>query len=217
MIAHTPSSLPLAIISQLFGCLHSHIQHKQSLEETIGVNQHAHAHLSVHIAPSEKLNAGNEPFCATIYNLLSSLCDSLSTRKRNRSDKVQTPSSRKLPHSSGSLLARTVERRMPNVGQSPVTPNCHRGAGLSRVGLASCSLPIFEPKSCLAQSPLARRPPLPTPWPHGQIISDSLLVSLTTLAWYSADGGGMDDRPDQDPMVSSSRAIVVPGLLSQRR
>ncbi|PKU75785.1 hypothetical protein MA16_Dca026235 [Dendrobium catenatum] len=27
----------------------------------------------------------------------------------------------------------------------------------------------------------------------------------------------MDDRPDQDPMVPSSRAIVVPGLLSQRR
>ncbi|KAL0919070.1 hypothetical protein M5K25_011139 [Dendrobium thyrsiflorum] len=31
-----------------------------------------------------------------------------------------------------------------------------------------------------------------------------------------ADGGGMDDGPDQDPMVPSSRAIVVPGLLSQR-
>ncbi|KAL0912035.1 hypothetical protein M5K25_017978 [Dendrobium thyrsiflorum] len=31
------------------------------------------------------------------------------------------------------------------------------------------------------------------------------------------DGGGMDDGPDQDPMVPSSRAIVVPGLLSQRR
>ncbi|KAL0912222.1 hypothetical protein M5K25_018184 [Dendrobium thyrsiflorum] len=28
-----------------------------------------------------------------------------------------------------------------------------------------------------------------------------------------ADGGGMDDGPDQDPMVPSSRAIVVPGLL----
>ncbi|KAH0470062.1 hypothetical protein IEQ34_001620 [Dendrobium chrysotoxum] len=28
---------------------------------------------------------------------------------------------------------------------------------------------------------------------------------------------GMDDGPDQDPMVPSSRAIVVPGLLSQRR
>ncbi|KAH0465041.1 hypothetical protein IEQ34_005144 [Dendrobium chrysotoxum] len=27
-----------------------------------------------------------------------------------------------------------------------------------------------------------------------------------------ADGGGMDDRPDQDPMVPSSRAIVVPGF-----
>ncbi|PKU60896.1 ABC transporter B family member 26, chloroplastic [Dendrobium catenatum] len=27
------------------------------------------------------------------------------------------------------------------------------------------------------------------------------------------DGGGMDDGPDQDPMVPSSRAIVVPGLL----
>ncbi|KAH0449090.1 hypothetical protein IEQ34_022890 [Dendrobium chrysotoxum] len=27
----------------------------------------------------------------------------------------------------------------------------------------------------------------------------------------------MDDRTDQDPMVPSSRAIVVPGLLSQRR
>ncbi|KAL0907612.1 hypothetical protein M5K25_022031 [Dendrobium thyrsiflorum] len=27
----------------------------------------------------------------------------------------------------------------------------------------------------------------------------------------------MDDGPDQDPMVPSSRAIVVPGLLSQRR
>ncbi|KAH0452657.1 hypothetical protein IEQ34_019956 [Dendrobium chrysotoxum] len=32
-----------------------------------------------------------------------------------------------------------------------------------------------------------------------------------------ADGGGMDDGPDQDPMVPSSRAIVVPGLLNQRR
>ncbi|PKU75799.1 Calcium-transporting ATPase 9, plasma membrane-type [Dendrobium catenatum] len=31
-----------------------------------------------------------------------------------------------------------------------------------------------------------------------------------------ADDGGMDDGPDQDPMVPSSRAIVVPGLLSQR-
>ncbi|KAL0928838.1 hypothetical protein M5K25_000762 [Dendrobium thyrsiflorum] len=28
----------------------------------------------------------------------------------------------------------------------------------------------------------------------------------------SADGGGMDDRPDQDPMVPSSRVIVVPGF-----
>ncbi|PKU77546.1 hypothetical protein MA16_Dca013667 [Dendrobium catenatum] len=27
----------------------------------------------------------------------------------------------------------------------------------------------------------------------------------------------MDDGPDQDPMVPSSRAIVVHGLLSQRR
>ncbi|KAH0463610.1 hypothetical protein IEQ34_008192 [Dendrobium chrysotoxum] len=27
-----------------------------------------------------------------------------------------------------------------------------------------------------------------------------------------ADGGGMDDRPDQDPMVPSSQAIVVPGF-----
>ncbi|PKU62090.1 hypothetical protein MA16_Dca027831 [Dendrobium catenatum] len=27
----------------------------------------------------------------------------------------------------------------------------------------------------------------------------------------------MDYRTDQDPMVPSSRAIVVPGLLSQRR
>ncbi|KAL0916446.1 hypothetical protein M5K25_013960 [Dendrobium thyrsiflorum] len=27
----------------------------------------------------------------------------------------------------------------------------------------------------------------------------------------------MDDRPDQDPMVPSSRVIVIPGLLSQRR
>ncbi|KAI0513540.1 hypothetical protein KFK09_009565 [Dendrobium nobile] len=32
-----------------------------------------------------------------------------------------------------------------------------------------------------------------------------------------ADGGGMDDGPDQDPMVPSSRAIMDPGLLSQRR
>ncbi|KAL0912294.1 hypothetical protein M5K25_018257 [Dendrobium thyrsiflorum] len=32
-----------------------------------------------------------------------------------------------------------------------------------------------------------------------------------------ADGGGMDDGPDQDPMVPSSRVIVVPSLLSQRR
>ncbi|KAH0453863.1 hypothetical protein IEQ34_018187 [Dendrobium chrysotoxum] len=31
------------------------------------------------------------------------------------------------------------------------------------------------------------------------------------------DGGRMDDRADQDPMVPSSRAIVIPGLLSQRR
>ncbi|KAL0913040.1 hypothetical protein M5K25_016471 [Dendrobium thyrsiflorum] len=29
----------------------------------------------------------------------------------------------------------------------------------------------------------------------------------------SADGGGMDDGPDQDPMVPSSRVIVVPSLL----
>ncbi|KAL0923229.1 hypothetical protein M5K25_007274 [Dendrobium thyrsiflorum] len=34
---------------------------------------------------------------------------------------------------------------------------------------------------------------------------------------FFADGGGMDDGPNQDPMVPSSRAIVVPGLLSQRR
>ncbi|KAL0915288.1 hypothetical protein M5K25_015694 [Dendrobium thyrsiflorum] len=32
-----------------------------------------------------------------------------------------------------------------------------------------------------------------------------------------ADGGGMDDEPDQDPMVPSSWAIVVPVLFSQRR
>ncbi|KAL0913048.1 hypothetical protein M5K25_016479 [Dendrobium thyrsiflorum] len=32
-----------------------------------------------------------------------------------------------------------------------------------------------------------------------------------------ANGGGNDDEPDQDPMVPSPRAIVVPGLLSQRR
>ncbi|KAL0910715.1 hypothetical protein M5K25_018797 [Dendrobium thyrsiflorum] len=32
-----------------------------------------------------------------------------------------------------------------------------------------------------------------------------------------ADGRGMDDGPDQDPMVPSSRVIVIPGLLSQRR
>ncbi|KAL0923491.1 hypothetical protein M5K25_007550 [Dendrobium thyrsiflorum] len=30
------------------------------------------------------------------------------------------------------------------------------------------------------------------------------------------DGGGMNDRPDQDSMVPSSRVIVVPDLLSQR-
>ncbi|KAL0918805.1 hypothetical protein M5K25_010841 [Dendrobium thyrsiflorum] len=32
-----------------------------------------------------------------------------------------------------------------------------------------------------------------------------------------ADGGGSDDEPDQDPMVPSSRDIVIPGLLSHRR
>ncbi|PKU78857.1 Sugar transporter ERD6-like 6 [Dendrobium catenatum] len=32
-----------------------------------------------------------------------------------------------------------------------------------------------------------------------------------------ADGGGMDDGLDQDPMVLLSQAIMVPGLLSQRR
>ncbi|KAL0911337.1 hypothetical protein M5K25_019471 [Dendrobium thyrsiflorum] len=31
------------------------------------------------------------------------------------------------------------------------------------------------------------------------------------------DGGGMNDGPDQDHMVPSSQAIVIPGLLSQRR
>ncbi|KAL0912738.1 hypothetical protein M5K25_018733 [Dendrobium thyrsiflorum] len=29
--------------------------------------------------------------------------------------------------------------------------------------------------------------------------------------------GGNEDEPDQDPMVPSSRAIMIPGLLSQRR
>ncbi|KAL0910236.1 hypothetical protein M5K25_021196 [Dendrobium thyrsiflorum] len=40
---------------------------------------------------------------------------------------------------------------------------------------------------------------------------------LRGLYDLSSDGGGMDDGPDQDPMVPSSRAIVVLGLLSQRR
>ncbi|KAL0915646.1 hypothetical protein M5K25_016079 [Dendrobium thyrsiflorum] len=38
------------------------------------------------------------------------------------------------------------------------------------------------------------------------------LNSVYHLA-LKADGGGMDDRPDQDPMVPSSRVIVVPSLL----
>ncbi|KAH0470958.1 hypothetical protein IEQ34_000681 [Dendrobium chrysotoxum] len=40
---------------------------------------------------------------------------------------------------------------------------------------------------------------------------------LNGFMLVNPDGGGMDDRPDQDPMVPSSRAIMVPGLLSQRR
>ncbi|KAL0916181.1 hypothetical protein M5K25_013672 [Dendrobium thyrsiflorum] len=32
-----------------------------------------------------------------------------------------------------------------------------------------------------------------------------------------ADGGEVDDGPDQDPMVMSTQAIMVPGLLSQKR
>ncbi|KAL0923171.1 hypothetical protein M5K25_007216 [Dendrobium thyrsiflorum] len=45
--------------------------------------------------------------------------------------------------------------------------------------------------------------------------SYDILSSLNLLRL--ADGGGVDDGPDQDPMVPSSRVIVVPGLLSQRR
>ncbi|KAL0927078.1 hypothetical protein M5K25_001234 [Dendrobium thyrsiflorum] len=40
---------------------------------------------------------------------------------------------------------------------------------------------------------------------------------LNDLEENAADGGGSDDEPDQDPMIPSSRAIMVPGLLSQRR
>ncbi|KAL0904412.1 hypothetical protein M5K25_026516 [Dendrobium thyrsiflorum] len=41
--------------------------------------------------------------------------------------------------------------------------------------------------------------------------------ALILRGLYDLNDGGMDDGPDQDLMVPSSRAIVVPGLLSQRR
>ncbi|PKU66241.1 hypothetical protein MA16_Dca014091 [Dendrobium catenatum] len=48
--------------------------------------------------------------------------------------------------------------------------------------------------------------------------SDGRHIALTLLLPKKrADGRGMDDGPDQDPMIPSSWAIVVPGLLSQRR
>ncbi|KAL0920380.1 hypothetical protein M5K25_009511 [Dendrobium thyrsiflorum] len=33
---------------------------------------------------------------------------------------------------------------------------------------------------------------------------------------FRVDGGGIDDGPDQDPMVPSSQVIMVSGLLNQR-
>ncbi|KAH0454179.1 hypothetical protein IEQ34_016103 [Dendrobium chrysotoxum] len=36
------------------------------------------------------------------------------------------------------------------------------------------------------------------------------LIEMYIPQGHHRDGGGMDDRPDQDPMVSSSRAIVIP-------
>ncbi|KAL0912098.1 hypothetical protein M5K25_018047 [Dendrobium thyrsiflorum] len=50
--------------------------------------------------------------------------------------------------------------------------------------------------------------------PFAEVWGDRIVA---TRAGYeqdliAADGGGMDDGPDQDPMVPSSRVIVVPGF-----
>ncbi|KAL0922661.1 hypothetical protein M5K25_006666 [Dendrobium thyrsiflorum] len=43
--------------------------------------------------------------------------------------------------------------------------------------------------------------------------SDNLgFAGQSSLPSYYANGGGMDDRPDQDLIVPSSRVIVVPGF-----
>ncbi|KAL0927716.1 hypothetical protein M5K25_001917 [Dendrobium thyrsiflorum] len=49
------------------------------------------------------------------------------------------------------------------------------------------------------------------------IFGPHLLPHLSSHVNECADGRAMDDGPDQDPMVSSSQVIVIPGLLSQRR
>ncbi|KAL0903313.1 hypothetical protein M5K25_027682 [Dendrobium thyrsiflorum] len=36
--------------------------------------------------------------------------------------------------------------------------------------------------------------------------------SSFTVPNFQTDGGGMEDGPDQDPMVLSSRAIMIPGF-----
>ncbi|KAL0921843.1 hypothetical protein M5K25_008956 [Dendrobium thyrsiflorum] len=59
-------------------------------------------------------------------------------------------------------------------------------------------------------------------WKADEIVDKTLprdfaLILRGLYDLSSANGGGSDDEPDQDPMVPSSRAIVVPGLLSQRR
>ncbi|KAL0910365.1 hypothetical protein M5K25_021341 [Dendrobium thyrsiflorum] len=46
-----------------------------------------------------------------------------------------------------------------------------------------------------------------------EMVKEEEIYHLT----LKADGRGMDAGPDQDPMVPSSRVIMVPGLLSQRR
>ncbi|KAL0928488.1 hypothetical protein M5K25_000372 [Dendrobium thyrsiflorum] len=57
-----------------------------------------------------------------------------------------------------------------------------------------------------------------TKWDTDDICSSALTKFIALLiTGTSADGGGSDDEPDQDLMVPSSRTIVVPSLLSQRR
>ncbi|KAL0921563.1 hypothetical protein M5K25_008648 [Dendrobium thyrsiflorum] len=61
------------------------------------------------------------------------------------------------------------------------------------------------------------RPPLSNSTARGPPCFDHIGIVRLTIRDQLADGEGMDDGPDQDPITPSYRVIVVPDLLSQRR